>query len=149
MMETLDFCFNYVTAFLILLNYADDDTNEIDRIEDSRDECIESVERLELPDEQKKKLIDDYNKSFDKRIFSFIKEEVADKDPEFFQAGISKLKELLTSNAENAKSLNMILDNGSLTIEDYYKNYLIAFNYCLVNSKEFEIENEEEEEVNG
>lgn len=149
MMDTLDFCFDYVTAFLILINYADDETDDMGGIEDSRDECILNVQRLELSEEVKKKLIDDYNKSFDKQIFAFIKERIADEDPKFFQTGINKLKELLNNNQEYAKSLNMTLNNGNLSIEDYYKNYLIAFNYCLSHSEEFEEENKEEEEVSG
>ena len=149
MMDTLDFCFNYVSTFLILMNYADDSADEMNLIENSREECLETVSRLELSESQRKKIIDEYNKSFDSQIFDFIKRKIADEDPTFFQEGINKLKELLNNFKEYAKSLNMTLDNGKLSIEDYYKNYLIALDYCLINSNEFEVENEEEEEVDG
>ena len=143
MINIIDFCANYVTMFLNLISYSEN--NDIDLIEKNREECISNVESLRLSDDVKKELINGYNTSFDKQIFNFIKTDIADEDPEFFKTGIDKLRELLNNNQESAKRLQMVLPSNNSTIEDFYHNYLIAFKYCLNNLNEFDFEYVEEE----
>ena len=126
----MEFCQNYVSLFLIILNYSNDDSQNqrIEEIERFRDEGLDIIEASNMSIEQKNTTKTAINSSHDKVIVDYLKKNVADKSPELFNGIIAKLDRLLRENPDFVRRLKMLMSssNHKIALIDYYNNYKIA-----------------------
>ena len=133
-----EFLEDYVAIFLELFNYHYDE-EQIEAIEQK----LSSINRVI---EQKREtnniihyneLVQKYSKELDNDLFNYIKKQVADENPAFFNKKINELNNLLNNNMSYAGQCRMKIntDSQKLTFADYYNNYLIALTE-LIGSEE-------------
>ena len=126
--DEYNFCVLYVNAFLSIIEYANED-NSFNLIEKYRNEALFKVNQVYGNTPFHDKFLKNINDDYDRQVFDFIKENVADDDPEFFNERINYLKALLAKNKDYALRLGMTMP--ALKIDDYYSNYLIALKRTL------------------
>ncbi len=131
--DLLSFCEDYVGVFLILINRIDNDF--LLDLEADKAEELERLEHTGYDDAVKQKAIDDINSSYHKKLFDYIRDNIALSDSEFFNEVVATLNDFLTGDDDLALELNMKIpgEGKSLKMNDYYDNYLIALTYCMKN----------------
>ena len=137
-----DFYENYIGIFLEILNF-DNSSGYLEIIENLRNSTIEEMTILYNDEEEKQQdRIDFYNKLYDEDLFNYIKKQVANDNPTFFNGKINELNELLNNNKIFAGQSGMKINSDSykMTFVDYYNNYLIALTE-LIGSENIETEN--------
>ncbi len=122
-----DFCFQYVSEFLTMVNYPID--NNISLIDKYHEEAIMNAKRKLGSSPYINSIIKEIDDDYNRQRFDYIKENVADVDMPFFNERITNMKRLLIQNQTNAVKLGMKISPA--TIDDYYNNYLIALEYTL------------------
>ena len=128
MQSEYDFCTKYISEFLAIINYPVDD-NTIELIERFRNQELYKIEQKYGKSPMANALISVTNADYDKQIFDYIKENVADVDRMFFNERITNMKRLLMTNRDYALRLGMKIYVE--VIDDFYNNYLIALERTL------------------
>lgn len=130
-MSIVDFYEEYVSNFLTLINFHQDD----DFFEDwnERQDAVFSVieRRYSKDPEQYEEMHNKYSKEFSGELFDYVKNHIAINYPEFFKSRIGILNRIIGSNPNYVSQSGMKVSN-SLTFEDYYNNYLIAIEQLAV-----------------
>ncbi len=123
-----NFCKQYTIEFLAIINYpVDDDT--VSLIENSRILTLHEIDSKYKDKTYYNELYYETNKDYDKQLFDYIKENVADVDSEFFNERINNMNRILISNKDYAVRLGMKVP--ARVISDFYNNYLIALERTL------------------
>lgn len=123
-----DFCLKYVGEFLTIINYPVED-NTVSLIEKYREQALIEIDKKYKDSPFYSMAALEINADYDSQIFEYIKEKIADIDPEFFNERINNMNRLLLNNRDFAERLGMKVP--ARVISDFYNNYLIALERTL------------------
>ena len=125
-----DFLEEYLTIFLELINYNLDE-DFFEQLNDKQNMVFGLIDkRYEGDLDRKNTQLNNYTKELKNDLFDYVKHQIAETNPGFFNSRINELNSLLNENKNFAGQVGMRvgMENYSLSFEDYYNNYMIAIN---------------------